>query len=244
MPRANRYLVAGPAYHVTHRCHNRAFLFRFARDRDAYRTMLRDQIRARGDVEVLTYCITSNHVHLLLTSRGTDEAISALMQALEGEFAQFYNRRKKRTGAFWGGRFHATMIDSGEYLWRCMRYIDLNMVRAGVVSHPAEWAWTGYREIAGLRCRYRVVSLPGILERTGQLDADRVVDWYKDWINDSSGGDAWKREAKWTESIAVGSREFVESIGRRVEDRMNVRVAEDGTGGWLVKEHQESYSHY
>lgn len=115
MPRANRYLVAGPAYHVTHRCHNRAFLFRFARDRDAYRTMLRDQIRARGDVEVLTYCITSNHVHLLLTSRGTDEAISALMQALEGEFAQFYNRRKKRTGAFWGGRFHATMIDSGEY---------------------------------------------------------------------------------------------------------------------------------
>lgn len=241
MPRANRYLVAGPAYHVTHRCHNRSFLFRFARDRDAYRMMLREQLQARPEVSALTYCITSNHVHLLLTSRGTDASISALMQALEGEFAQYYNHRKKRTGAFWGGRFHATMIDSGEYLWRCMRYIDLNMVRAGVVRHPEQWAWTGYGEITGVRRRYRVISLPAILERTGQVDADRVTAWYRDWIDTSTGGDARTREPKWTESIAVGRREFVESIGRGVEDRMNVRLVEDGTGGWLVREHEESY---
>ncbi len=53
---------------------------------------------------------------------------------------------------------YAVMIDSGEYLWGCLRYIDLNMVRAGVVRNPAEWAWCGYQEMAGLRKRYRVVN--------------------------------------------------------------------------------------
>ncbi len=237
MPRANRYLVAGPAYHVTHRCHNRAFLFRFAKDRDAYRAMLREQLSAHRDVRVLTYCVTLNHVHLLLTSRSTDAAISSFMQALEGEFAQFYNRRKNRSGAFWGGRFHATMINRGEYLWRCMRYIDLNMVRAGVVKHPSEWKWTGYGEIVGLRNRYRVVDVAEILARTGQKDPAQVGAWYREWVNESTG----PRDAKWTESVAVGRREFVEAISRQIEDRMKMELLETATGEWLLKERAASY---
>ncbi len=207
-------------------------MFRFAKDRDAYRAMLRAQMAAHRDVRVLTYCITSNHVHLLLTSRKTNEAVSSFMQALQGEFALFYNRRMKRSGAFWGGRFHATMIDSGEYLWQCMRYIDLNMVRAGVVKHPAEWKWTGYGEIVGLRNRYRVVNMPEILERTGQKDSDRVGSWYRDWVRASAG----ERDPKWTESVAVGRREFVETIGRGVEGRMKMEIMEAEAGEWLVKE--------
>jgi hypothetical protein len=59
------------------------------------------------------------------------------MQEIEGQFAQAYNRRKKRSGSFWEGRYQCTMIEPGPYLWRCMVYIELNMVRAGVVRHPA-----------------------------------------------------------------------------------------------------------
>ena len=73
------------------------------------------------------------------------------MQSLEGDFAQFYNRRKGRQNAFWGDRYHATMIESGEHLWGCLLYIDLNMVRAGVVDHPKDWPWTGYQELMGHR---------------------------------------------------------------------------------------------
>lgn len=156
MPRANRYIVAGPAYHLTHRCHDREFLFRFAKDRDAYRALLRDKLTEHKKIRLLTCCITSNHVHLMLTSRDSNEAVSCFMKELQGQFAQSYNLRKGRAGAFWSDRFHATMIDSGEYLWRCMRYIEMNMVRAGVVRHPSEWAWCGYNEVVGSRKRYKV----------------------------------------------------------------------------------------
>ena len=242
MPRANRYIAGGPAYHVTHRCHNRAFLLRFARDRDAYRAMLREHVQARPELSVLTYCITSNHVHLLLVSRTTDSAISSIMQALEGEFAGYYNRRKRRSGAFWGGRFHATMIDSGEYLWRCMRYIDLNMVRAGVVKHPGEWPWTGFWEVVGQRRRYRIVDAQELLRRTDQQDLSRLKAWYADWIADSAAAELGRRDGQWTQSIAVGRQSFVEHIGRRVEDRMKVEVQPVATGGWLLREQPDPYS--
>ena len=69
MPRASRYWVKGAAYHLTHRCHNRDFLLRFARDRDDYRAMLRQELQRRS-VSLLSYAITSNHVHLLVTAPG------------------------------------------------------------------------------------------------------------------------------------------------------------------------------
>ena len=113
--------------------------------------MMRERLNVFG-ISLLTYGITSNHVHLLLTACGSEEdGISRFMQSLAGDFAQAYNIRKKRSGAYWGDRYHATMIDGGEYLWNCMKYIDLNMVRAGVVDHPQQWAWTGYQELMGQR---------------------------------------------------------------------------------------------
>ena len=100
MPRANRYILPGFTYHVTHRCHDRSFLFRFARDRDVYRKMLRERL-SRFPISLFTYCITSNHVHLLLrVSEGAEGSLSRFMQTLEGDFAQYYNIRKKRKGAF------------------------------------------------------------------------------------------------------------------------------------------------
>lgn len=131
MARANRYIEPGHTYHVTHRCHDRAFLFRFAIDRQAYRMMMRERCPAYG-ISLLHYCITSNHTHLLLRVHdGTVESLARLMQPLEGDFAQAYNTRKNRSGAFWSDRYHSVMIQSGRHLWRCMAYIDLSMVRAG-----------------------------------------------------------------------------------------------------------------
>lgn len=71
--------------------------------------------------------------------------------------ARQYNRRKGRAGAFWEGKYHATAIESGLHLWRCLRYVDLNMVRAGKVEHPSGWRWCGYDELMGMRQRYRIL---------------------------------------------------------------------------------------
>jgi REP-associated tyrosine transposase len=75
---------------------------------------------------------------------------------------QEYNQRKDRQGAFWEDRYHATAIEAAEHLHRCLVYIDLNMVRAGMVSHPGEWAHSGYREIEEPPKRYAVIDLEGL----------------------------------------------------------------------------------
>ncbi|MFH0909227.1 MAG: transposase [bacterium] len=75
------------------------------------------------NVKLLTYCITSNHVHVLLKASAPEE-LARFMQRVAGGMAQAYNQRKRRSGAFWSDRYHAAMIEDGEHLWRCMRYID------------------------------------------------------------------------------------------------------------------------
>jgi putative transposase len=147
MARANLSARGGGIFHVTHRCHNRAFLLKFARDRNSYRSILREQLTG-FNLGLLDYCLTSNHVHLLIDAEDRLEA-SGLLRNVAGEFARTYNRRKGRMNAFWGDNFHATLVEEGNYLWRCLCYIELNMVRCGVVNHPREWDWVGYHEIMG-----------------------------------------------------------------------------------------------
>ena len=84
-------------YHLTARCHDRSFLFKFATWRDEYRRRLRAAL-AQFDVWLLAECITSNHVHLLVTATRR-KAVSDLMQKLQGEFAEWYNIRKRRSGS-------------------------------------------------------------------------------------------------------------------------------------------------
>src|ERR1051326_1828562 len=161
MPRANRYILPGRVYHLTHRCHDRRFLLRFAKDRNGYRRRLREAVRGLG-VSILTYNITSNHVHVVVYAQDP-HAVATLMQQAAGEMARDYNRRKGRSGAFWEGRYQATMVGSGEYLWDCIIYVELNMVRCRVVGHPCEWAWSGYGELMGRRKRNQLLDVEKLL---------------------------------------------------------------------------------
>lgn len=239
MPRGKRYIVPGCTYHITHRCHGRDFLLKFKRDRTMYRNMLRERV-AEFDISLLSYCITSNHVHLLLAPdpSGALASLSRFMQSLEGDFAQFYNRRKGRQNAFWGDRYHATMIESGEHLWRCLLYIDLNMVRAGVVNHPNEWPWTGYQELMGHRKRYRMLDIAQLLDRVGAPSELIFRERYAGSMQDALARRALQREAKWTESLAVGSEAYVKEISRHIGNRMHVEIMADHSEPsiWVVRE--------
>ena len=145
MPRGNRHRLAGYVWHITERCHRKQFLPKFARDRRNWIRWLYEA-RKRFGLCVLNYQVTSNHVHLLVRDRGARE-IESSMQLIASCTGQAYNRRKHRRGAFWEDCYHATAVDTEEYLVRCLVYIDVNMVRAGVVRHPREWRESGYHEI-------------------------------------------------------------------------------------------------
>jgi putative transposase len=202
-------------YHVTHRCHKREFLLKFAQDRQTYTELLREMLR-RFKVDLLNYTITSNHIHLLFWVQNGPE-LSRAMQFVQGEFGQYYNKRKSREGAFWRDRYHSTLIESGEHLARCLFYIDLNMVRAGVVSHPTEWKHGGHHELAGTRQRYRLLNLGRLLRCLGHMDEDPEAfrAWYVDTLTEKLAAGVQGREAYWTEAFAVGNRGWVEDIYER-----------------------------
>ena len=224
----------GGVFHLTHRCHNRAFLLKFARDRDAYRAKLREQL-ARFEVALLDYCLTSNHVHLLVDAEERLE-VSALMRCVAGEFARAYNGRKKRRNAFWGDNFHATLVEGGPYLWQCLCYVELNMVRCGVVSHPREWEWVGYHEIMGQRQRYRLLDLERLCWRLATQSVEDVRANLEAALQERIAQDQVKRESRWTESLAVGSLSFVERIKPLILSRRETEVVQTGAEVWELQE--------
>jgi len=114
MPRANRYFVPGYVWPITHRCYKREFLLKFAKDRRTWVRWL-FEARKRFGLCVLNYIVTSNHVHLLVKDSGRGE-IPNSMQLISGRTAQQYNQRKKRKGAFWEDRYHATAIATDAHL--------------------------------------------------------------------------------------------------------------------------------
>lgn len=119
MARAKRHYLSGHAWHITHRCHKREFLLKFGRDRRRWLQWL-FEAKKRYHLCLLNYMVTSNHIHLLVMDAGKREAIPRSMQLLAGRTGQEYNQRKKRKGAFWEDRYHATAVETNEHLVRCI----------------------------------------------------------------------------------------------------------------------------
>jgi putative transposase len=239
MPRANRHFLPGHVWHITHRCHRKKFLLKFAKDRKRWIHWL-FQARKRFGLRVLNYIVTSNHVHVLVHDQGKGE-IARSMQLVAGRTAQEYNRRKKRNGAFWEDRYHATAVDTESHLARCMVYIDLNMVRAGVVQHPAQWPASGYREIQRPPTRYGIIDLPALMDLLGIGELAELQRVHTGWLGAALERGALIRESKWSESLAVGGRAFVDRVkGELGVSTRHRQVVNDGDAHCL-KESMAAY---
>jgi len=127
MPRANRHYIPGYIWHITHRCHKKEFLLKFARDRRRWIGWL-FEAKKRYGLSILNYTVTSNHIHLLVLDNGGPGTIARSIQLIAGRTGQEYNQRKKRKGAFWEDRYHATAVESDDHLAQCMVYIDMKEV--------------------------------------------------------------------------------------------------------------------
>lgn len=166
-----------------------------------------------------------------------------MMQALEGDFAGSFNRRKHRRGAFWEDRYHGTMVEDGEHLWNCIKYVDLNMVRAGVVSHPSEWQWCGYHELVGERTRYRLLDLELLLDLLGIPDIESFRLEYMHRIQRDIAEKKLDRERRWAESIAVGSKAYVTRIAATLRyKRLKPIIEESEDGSCTIWESVSKYS--
>ena len=126
-------------------------------------------------VEVNAYVFMTNHVHLMLTP-GDRGSISRMMHWTARRYAGYFNERYGRTGHCWAGRYRSSLITQERYLFACHRYIDMNPVRAGIVRHPADYAWSSHRFYAFGDANELVTPHSVILE-TGINDATRRMSY-------------------------------------------------------------------
>ncbi|MCK4865965.1 MAG: transposase [Gammaproteobacteria bacterium] len=210
MARANRHFVPNQVWHITHRCHQKDFLLKFSKDRKHWLHWL-FEAKKRFGLCVLNYTVTSNHIHLLVQDTKVG-VIPRSMQLIAGRSAQHYNQRKNRKGAFWEDRYHATAIESDSHLHKCITYIDLNMVRAGVVKHPKDWQHGGYIEIQNPPSRYSIINLAALVPLCGFSNIASLQGAHRQWVETALEDNAGQREAFWSSSVAVGNEAFVRNI--------------------------------
>ena len=161
---------------------------------------------------------------------------------IAGRTGQEYNRRNRRKGAFWEDRYHSTAIETGEHLLRCMVYIDLNMVRAGVVSHPSQWPCGGYNEIQTPRRKNVIIAYDRLRQLAGFKDYESFSLAHHQWVDEMSGNNDSRRDGRWSESIAFGSIEFAESIKSDMGSMARGRTIWGVKDGFEPRESQSSYN--
>ena len=164
------------------------------------------------------------------------------MQLVAGRTGQEYNQRKNRKGAFWEDRYHATAVETDSHLSKCMAYVDLNMVRAGVVSHPSEWPFCGYNEIQSPRQRYSLIDYESLIDLFDIQSMDEFKKTHRGWVEEALRRESHhEREPRWTESIAVGSEGFVRETKEKLGIKAMGREVIGANGSYELREPETAY---
>lgn len=142
MARLPRLNLPNIPQHVVQRGNNRQVSFFAEQDYRVYLDKLKEYAN-KYQVKVHAFVLMTNHVHLLMTPT-TEKGVSQLMQSLGRYYVRYVNHTHHRTGSLWEGRYKSTIVDSEQYFLLVSRYIELNPVRANMVSHPAEYPWSSY----------------------------------------------------------------------------------------------------
>ena len=181
MARLPRLTVTGYPHHVILRGNDRQDIFRAPADYQRMLDLLFEHSRAQG-VDIHAYVLMNNHLHLLLTPQ-RDQALPKMMQAVGRSYVQVFNKLHARTGTLWEGRYRSTLIQTDRYLLACMAYIDLNPVRAHMVTQPEDYAWSSYAHYTG--------------RRTDRLITPHALYW-------GLGNTPFAREAAYAELVHAG----------------------------------------
>jgi len=148
MPRLPRLNLPNIPQHIVQRGNNRQPIFFHEDDYCTYLEYLREAL-VKNNCKLYAFVQMTNHVHLLALGE-TPGGVSSLMQSVGRRYVRYINRMYRRSGTLFEGRFKSSLVDSERYLLTCMRYIELNPVRAGMVVDPEDYRWSSYRHhVAG-----------------------------------------------------------------------------------------------
>jgi len=237
MPRRARITAAGVPHHVVQRGHNREATFFADEDYLAYRHSLKEGAQ-RYRCAIHAYALMTNHVHLLVTPANED-GLSRLMRYLGSRYVQYVNFVYKRRGTLWEGRFKSSLVDQEQYLLTCYRYIELNPVRASMVTQPQDYRWTSYAHHALGKPDELIEDHPLYLA-LGDTDETRRAAYRELFRYQLDDADITDIRVSLNKGLAVGAERFKDQIESVLE--RSVRPGQAGRKkavGWLSGE-QES----
>jgi putative transposase len=164
-------VAVGFAHHITQRGNNRQDVFLVDDDRRVYLGLLQEQAD-KYRLEIVGYCLMSNHVHLVAIPHREDSLAKAIGRT-HFRYTQYINRFHKRSGHLWQGRFYSCALDERHY-WLALKYVELNPVRARLCRKPWRYAWS---------------SAAAHVDKKSKSDLLSLADWYK-----HMRADQWRRE--------------------------------------------------
>lgn len=174
MARPRRLHIPGVTQHVIQRGNNRADIFRSPCDHECFLYAMREAA-VRFEVEIHAYALMTNHVHFMITS-ARPTGLPRAMQAVGRRYVPYFNERYGRTGGLFEGRYRSVLVDDESYWVTCMRYVELNPVRAGLVDKPEAYRWTSYRAHALGTLDVLLCDHPMYL-RLGETPGERARSW-------------------------------------------------------------------
>jgi putative transposase len=148
MPRLARTVCARVPHHITQRGNRREAVFFADDDYRAYLAWLKDYAEQHA-VEILAYCLMTNHIHLVVVP-ASEDGLEKLLKPLHMRYAQRVNRTRGWKGHLWQGRFFSSALDE-DYLWAAVRYVERNPVRARMVRKAENYRWSSASAHCGLR---------------------------------------------------------------------------------------------
>ena len=212
MGRPLRLEFAGALYHLTTRGDRQEPIFLDDGDRRRFLDLLGKEISQQGWI-CYAYCLMGNHYHLLIE---TPEAnLVRGMRRLNGVYTQAFNRRRKKPGHVFQGRYKSILVDKENYLLELCRYIVLNPVRANRVKEPEEWSWSSYGATAGTATTPKWLAVEEVLSFFSGSRSN-----YRRFVSEGiAEGTIWE-DVKG--QIYLGSEDFLERM-QELADGQSVR---------------------
>jgi len=207
MARPVRIEYPGAFYHITARGNERKDIFKSRRDREQFLSYLESATERYG-AAIHTYCLMSNHYHLLLETPAGN--LSQIMRHINGAYTTYFNTKRRRAGHLLQGRYKAILVEADEYAKELSRYMHLNPVRAAAVEKPEEYQWSSYSEYIGKRKppdwlhRDFILAYFGGKERKAQRE-------YQDFV-EAATVDTANPLSEVVGSLLLGNEGFVQTI--------------------------------
>ena len=210
MSRQLRIEYAGASYHVYSRGNQKQPIFLSDEDRYYFLKILGDA-HGKFGITFQAYCLMSNHYHLSAST--PVGGLSRAMHFSNSSYSTYLNRKHKRCGHLFQGRFRSVLVEASSYSYELSRYIHLNPVRGGLASTPDEYPWSSYSEYCGTRVPYPWLDTTLIL---GRHDSNRAQlrETYKAFVMAGIGGKAPLGYHESKRTGILGSSEFVDTIRR------------------------------